>query len=65
MATTMGELLHEPYVLAYPSAHEEPRGLPVIGWPENCSSYTRDWWRRQDFLAKAALEVADDGVVSR
>lgn len=59
----VGELLREPYVLAYPSAHKEPRGLPVIDWPENCSSYTRDWWRRQDFLPKATLEVADDGVV--
>jgi DNA-binding transcriptional LysR family regulator len=59
----VGELLREPYVLAYPSVHKEPRGLPVIDWPENCSSYTRDWWRRQDFLPKATLEVADDGVV--
>lgn len=59
----VGELLREPYVLAYPSVHREPRGLPAIDWPENCSSYTRDWWRRQDFLPKATLEVADDGVV--
>ena len=59
----VGELLREPYVLAYPSVHREARGLPLIDWPENCSSYTRDWWRRQDFLPKATLEVADDGVV--
>jgi DNA-binding transcriptional LysR family regulator len=59
----VGELLREPYVLAYPAAHKSPHGLPLIDWPENCSSYTRDWWRRQDFLPKATLEVADDGVV--
>lgn len=59
----VGELLREPYVLAYPATHEEPRGLPLIDWPENCSSYTRGWWRSQDFLPKATLEVADDGVV--
>ena len=59
----VGDLLREPYVLAYPATHEEPRGLPLIDWPENCSSYTRGWWRSQDFLPKATLEVADDGVV--
>lgn len=59
----VGELLREPYVLAYPSGRDSARGLPLIDWPENCSSYTRDWWRRQDFLPRATLEVADDGVV--
>ncbi|MEY9889557.1 DNA-binding transcriptional LysR family regulator [Catenulispora sp. MAP12-49] len=59
----VGELLREPYVLAYPATRRKPQGLPLIDWPENCSSYTRDWWRTQDFLPKATLEVADDGVV--
>lgn len=59
----VGELLREPYVLAYPAGRASARGLPLIDWPENCSSYTREWWRRQDFLPKATLEVADDGVV--
>jgi DNA-binding transcriptional LysR family regulator len=57
-----GELLCEPYVLAYPAAHRGPQGLALIDWPENCSSYTRGWWAVQDFLPEATLEVADDSV---
>lgn len=57
-----GELLREPYVLAYPAAHPGPQGLALIDWPENCSSYTRGWWAEQDFLPEATLEVADDSV---
>nr|WP_198152024.1 LysR family transcriptional regulator [Kibdelosporangium sp. MJ126-NF4] len=58
-----GDLLTEPYLLAHPAGHPDPRGLPLIDWPENCSSYTREWWSRQDWLPPATLEVADDSVV--
>lgn len=57
------ELLTEPYLLAYPAGRPSPRGLPLIDWPENCSSYTRAWWSRQEWLPPATLDVADDGVV--
>jgi DNA-binding transcriptional LysR family regulator len=58
-----GELLREPYFLVHPKGHANPRGLPLIDWAENCSSYTRAWWSRQDWLPAATLDVADDGVV--
>ncbi|CCH31083.1 LysR family transcriptional regulator [Actinosynnema sp. NPDC047251] len=58
-----GELLREPYVLVHPAGRREPRDLPLIDWAENCSSYTRAWWARQEWLPKATLDVADDGVV--
>ncbi|GIJ62795.1 LysR family transcriptional regulator [Virgisporangium aurantiacum] len=58
-----GELLTEPYLFVHPAGHPAPRGLPLIDWPENCSSYTRAWWARQDWLPPATLDVADDGVV--
>lgn len=57
-----GELLREPYLLVHPSGRREPRGFPLIDWAENCSSYTRAWWASQDWLPKATLDVADDGV---
>ncbi len=57
----VGELLREPYLLVHPVGRE-PRGLPLIDWAENCSSYTRAWWARQDWLPKATLDVADDSV---
>ncbi|MEV6600326.1 LysR family transcriptional regulator [Actinoplanes sp. NPDC051346] len=56
-------LLIEPYLLVYPAGHPSSRNLPLIDWPENCSSYTREWWSRQDWLPPATLQVADDGVV--
>ncbi|HEX8867481.1 MAG TPA: LysR substrate-binding domain-containing protein, partial [Lentzea sp.] len=31
--------------------------------PENCSSYTRQWWATQDWLPPRRLDVADDSVV--
>ena len=58
-----GDLLREPYVLVCPENKPDPRGLPLIDWPENCSSYTRAWWARQDWLPAATIDVADDGVV--
>ncbi|MEU9691454.1 LysR family transcriptional regulator [Amycolatopsis japonica] len=58
----VGELLREPYLMVHPARHREPQGLPLIDWAENCSSYTRAWWARQDWLPKATLDVADDGV---
>ncbi|MET0132990.1 MAG: LysR family transcriptional regulator [Kibdelosporangium sp.] len=57
------ELLSEPYLLVHPAGHPAPRSLPLIDWAENCSSYTRTWWSRQDWLPPATLNVADDGVV--
>lgn len=57
------ELLTEPYLLVHPTGHPAPRTLPLIDWAENCSSYTRAWWARQDWLPPATLNVADDGVV--
>ncbi|MFB9924565.1 LysR family transcriptional regulator [Amycolatopsis halotolerans] len=58
-----GELFREPYFLVNPAVQPDPRGLPLLDWPENCSSYTRSWWARQDWLPSAKMEVADDGVV--
>jgi DNA-binding transcriptional LysR family regulator len=58
-----GELLCEPYLLIHPTGHPAPRNLPLIDWAENCSSYTRAWWSRQDWLPPATLDVADDGDV--
>jgi DNA-binding transcriptional LysR family regulator len=37
--------------------------MPLIDWAENCSSCTRAWWARQDWLPPATINVADDGVV--
>jgi DNA-binding transcriptional LysR family regulator len=60
---TAGELLREPYFLVRPKGRTELRGLPLIDWAENCSSYTRAWWKRQDWLPAARIDAADDGVV--
>jgi DNA-binding transcriptional LysR family regulator len=57
------ELLREPFLLAYPTGHPDPRGLPLIDWAENCSAYTRAWWARQQWLPPATINVSDDGVV--
>ncbi|WP_231641817.1 LysR family transcriptional regulator [Nocardia sp. NRRL S-836] len=58
-----GELFTEPYLLVHPAGHPDPRTLPLLDWPENCSSYTRNWWRTQDWLPRRRLDVADDSVV--
>jgi molybdate transport repressor ModE-like protein len=57
------ELLREPFLLASPTGHPDPRALPLIDWPENCSSYTRAWWARQQWLPPATINADDDGVV--
>lgn len=57
------DLIHEPYLFVHPAGHPAPRELPLIDWAENCSSYTRAWWARQDWLPPVTVDVADDGVV--
>ena len=58
-----GKLFEERYVLVTPVGAASPRGLPLIDWTENCSSYTREWWAAQDWLPPATLTAQDDGVV--
>lgn len=58
-----GDLVTEPYLLVHPAGHPDPRSLPLLDWPENCSSYTRHWWATQDWLPPRRLDVADDSVV--
>ncbi|WP_223198378.1 LysR family transcriptional regulator [Solihabitans fulvus] len=57
------ELFEEPYVLAHPVGRCNPRGLPLIDWDENCSSYTRQWYAEQDWLPQPSVTVGDDSVV--
>ena len=58
-----GDVLHEPYLLVRPKGRTDLGSLPLIDWAENCSSYTRAWWNRQDWLPATRMDVADDGVV--
>lgn len=60
---TAVELLREPYFLVRPTGRARTAGLPLIGWAENCSSYTRRWWRTQDWLPSTRIDVEDDGVI--
>ncbi|MBV6696359.1 LysR family transcriptional regulator [Kitasatospora aureofaciens] len=55
-------LFEETYALAHPQGHPAPRGLPLVDWDENCGSYTRDWWQRQDWIPAATIDVEDDSV---
>ncbi|MEU7095984.1 LysR family transcriptional regulator [Kitasatospora aureofaciens] len=55
-------LYRESYALAHPQDHPEPRRLPLVDWAENCDSYTRDWWQRQDWLPPATVDAEDDTV---
>ncbi|MFE6056217.1 LysR family transcriptional regulator [Kitasatospora sp. NPDC056446] len=55
-------LYEESYALAHPQGHPAPRELPLVDWDENCGSYTRDWWRRQDWIPPATVDVEDDTV---
>ncbi|WP_433351871.1 LysR family transcriptional regulator [Microtetraspora malaysiensis] len=57
------ELYTEPYVLAYPAGHPDPRALPMIDWHENCSGETRRWLARQEWIPPGDITVEDDGVV--
>ncbi|MEU7583015.1 LysR family transcriptional regulator [Streptomyces sp. NPDC041068] len=56
-------LLEEPYSLVHPVGHPDPRSLPLVDWHENCGSYTRDWWHRQDWIPRATVLTEDDGAV--
>lgn len=56
-------LYREEYALVHRRGHPDPRGLPLVDWDENCGSYTADWWRRQDWLPTATINVSDDTVV--
>ncbi|MFG2503360.1 LysR family transcriptional regulator [Streptomyces sp. NPDC048441] len=56
-------LLEEPYALVHPVGHPDPRSLPLVDWHENCGSYTRQWWRRQDWIPGATVLTEDDGAV--
>ncbi|MFE0177147.1 LysR family transcriptional regulator [Streptomyces sp. NPDC059002] len=56
-------LMEEPYSLVHPAGHPDPRSLPLIDWHENCGSYTRQWWSRQDWIPKATVLTEDDGAV--
>ena len=60
---TAVELLQEPYFLVRPAGRSELDGLPLIDWAENCSSYTRSWWRTQDWLPSTRINVEDDGAI--
>ncbi|AUY51250.1 LysR family transcriptional regulator [Streptomyces sp. CB01881] len=55
-------LFEEEYALAHPVGHPAPRGLPLVDWDENCGSYTRSWWDRQDWIPPATINVEDDTV---
>ena len=56
-------LLEEPYALVHPVGHPDPRSLPLVDWTENCSSYTRSWWDRQEWIPGATVRAEDDGAV--
>ncbi|WP_030676442.1 LysR family transcriptional regulator [Streptomyces sp. NRRL B-1347] len=56
-------LVEEPYAFVHPAGHPDPRSLPLADWAENCTSYTRDWWARQDWLPRASTQTEDDGAV--
>ncbi|MFE9427934.1 LysR family transcriptional regulator [Kitasatospora sp. NPDC006697] len=58
-----GVLAEEPYALVHPVGHAEPRALPLIDWDENCGSYTRSWWKAQDWIPAATVQAEDDGAV--
>ncbi|MGV9882269.1 LysR family transcriptional regulator [Streptomyces sp. NPDC003379] len=56
-------LVEEPYSLVHPAGHRDPRSLPLMDWHENCGSYTREWWGRQDWIPRATVLAEDDGAV--
>ncbi|MFJ9073785.1 LysR family transcriptional regulator [Streptomyces sp. NPDC102278] len=58
-----GELVREAYALVHPAGHPDPRSLPLLDWDENCGSYTRAWWRAQDWIPRATLKAEDDAMV--
>ncbi|MER5773898.1 LysR family transcriptional regulator [Streptomyces sp. NPDC002039] len=58
-----GELVREAYALVHPAGHPDPRSLPLLDWDENCGSYTRSWWRAQDWIPRATVKAEDDAMV--
>ncbi|WP_371676517.1 LysR family transcriptional regulator [Streptomyces sp. NBC_01276] len=58
-----GELTREAYSLVHPVGHPDPKALPLLDWDENCGSYTRDWWRAQDWIPRATVKAEDDAMV--
>lgn len=58
-----GVLVEEAYVLVHPAGHPRPRELPLLDWDENCGSYTRAWWRAQDWIPRATVKADDDAMV--
>ncbi|MFD9409427.1 LysR family transcriptional regulator [Streptomyces sp. NPDC059989] len=58
-----GVLAREAYALVHPVGHPDPKALPLLDWDENCGSYTRDWWRAQDWIPSATVKAEDDGMV--
>ncbi|MFD4132966.1 LysR family transcriptional regulator [Streptomyces goshikiensis] len=58
-----GVLREEAYALVHPAGHPDPKALPLLDWDENCGSYTRDWWRAQDWIPRATVKAEDDGMV--
>ncbi|KMO98264.1 LysR family transcriptional regulator [Streptomyces roseus] len=62
-ALLTGVLREEAYALVHPAGHPDPRTLPLLDWDENCGSYTRDWWRAQDWIPRATVKAEDDAMV--
>ncbi|MFI7352539.1 LysR family transcriptional regulator [Streptomyces avidinii] len=58
-----GVLAQEAYRLVHPAGHPDPRGLPLMDWDENCGSYTRSWWRAQEWIPRATVKAEDDAMV--
>ncbi|MFE2550467.1 LysR family transcriptional regulator [Streptomyces sp. NPDC059355] len=58
-----GVLREEAYALVHPAGHPDPKALPLLDWDENCGSYTRDWWRAQDWIPRATVKAEDDAMV--
>ncbi|MCX5194167.1 LysR family transcriptional regulator [Streptomyces sp. NBC_00249] len=58
-----GDLAVEAYSLVHPAGHPDPRALPLLDWDENCGSYTRAWWRSQDWIPAATVKAEDDAMV--
>ncbi|MGW6870728.1 LysR family transcriptional regulator [Streptomyces xanthophaeus] len=58
-----GVLRQEAYALVHPAGHPDPKALPLLDWDENCGSYTRDWWRSQDWIPRATVKAEDDAMV--
>ncbi|MET9607982.1 LysR family transcriptional regulator [Streptomyces sp. NPDC006512] len=58
-----GVLARETYALVHPAGHPDPKALPLLDWDENCGSYTREWWRSQDWIPSATVKAEDDAMV--